>query len=399
MQLFEDTLPEIVAAALHSPMFYLSLSDKGAFHTNVMAWLVREYPEAMVKWLRKQLRISVKNIVKVQHEPNGFPFPLVLFMDNEQERKVIVIENHMSYTPGAEYLPELTKKAREYYGTRAQVLLLCVSDLFFVVQRDTYALSDDLNICCYEEIAEMLKTLPTRSKSHAAVLDDYSFTLKQYCRIHDAATNLSFDAPFIGTFREWEDALRKMGLMDYGVFYTFIHAVYSRCEALLQEICKRLEIPLALTLYTQATTALSSNNHLYFLEKSDGKPRIKIAVTTHEGNDNGSRISLGVQIKGNEFRLYAAISADQTDLKDFATVLHGKNFWLTFRDTPEPQKVSQLWDKNLVLQDFELHQVFGSNSARILVSDVYDSTSAEDIINAMVSYIQHSRKNVEARDF
>ncbi len=368
-----SSITELAATLRHSPMFQLSLSSKELFHSNFLAWLAEEYPEFVATWLAERLGIAATTIARVRREAHNFD--LLLFVDDEETGSVVVLENKVKSLPEASQLQAYTKEAQKLYGNRARFLLLSLSDPTSILAEHSH-----WNVCRYAEYADMLKTIPARNDYHAALLNDYIFTIGQYCRIQELAASMSDDAPLLGSLAQFEP-LRES---RFDMF-----AVKVRYERVLQSICERLNIPQSAALSTQKRVV--GDVRAYFgVSGSSRKPLLGIEVVVAAAPDT-EPMSIGVQVEGNQFRLFAAMERGGTVLEEQARILLERNHWFSFRESSDLQALERLWSGDAQTKDFCGYSQNGVKNFVYCYKPFSEDVSAEEIINAVVMYMRFAQ--------
>lgn len=385
MQPSENTLLEIADLLRQSPAFRLSQQTHGrieGFQSSFLAWLAEEYPEAVALWLRECLEIFTETIVRVRQESSGDY--VLLFLDDEKTGHVVAVK-HKIDTEGGPFSPSLTditKETRETYGDRAQFLLFSLGDPSSMLPKH-----HPWTVCRYDYYAETLQTLRTRRHRHsdyyhAALLSDYVFTLRQYSRIHNLVAAIGNDEPLLGSIQKFLP-LREIGLEWYAVRY--------RYESITDAISKRLE------------TKPEINSSLSFFRRGDvlgdiaihwgswSPVTIEFGVSILVHTDDGKKsLTLNVDICDNQFCLCAGIGRDDAKLKQFAHTLRKENRWFTFQETPEIQALGHLWGEDSQTQDFCYTP---SETFVYCYKSFAETVSANEIINAIVLFIQYAQKS------
>lgn len=368
-----NSIAELAATLRHSPMFQLSLSSKELFHSNFLAWLAEEYPEFVATWLAGRLGIPATTIVRVRREAHNFD--LLLFVDNEDTGSVVVLENKVKSLPEAPQLQAYTEKAHELYGKRVHFLLLSLSDPTSIL-----AENNRWNVCRYAEYADVLKKVPARNDYHAALLNDYIFTIGQYCRIQELAVSISDDEPLLGSLTQF-DPLRES---RFDMF-----AVKVRYERVLQKICERLNISQSAALSTQKHVVGDARAY-YGVSGSSRKPLLGIEVVIAAASDT-EPMSIGVQVEGNQFRLFMAMERGGAALEEQARILLERNYWFSFRESSELQALERLWSGEAQTKDFCGYSQNGIKNFVYCYKPFSDTLSAEEIINAVVMYMRFAQ--------
>lgn len=351
---------------------------------NFLAWLAEEHPEAVALWLREVLAVFTETVVRVRRDAFD---SLLLFLDFENEGPVVVVKHCTETLINPEELQYLVDKAREIYGTRAQFLLFTLRD-----PAPFMALYYPWSVCRFDYYAETLQTVRTRrytpsDHDHAARLSKYIFTLRLYSTIHRIAigANIGVDTSFLGSLTQF-DPMKDSG---FDIFATSV--LY---EQLLHGVCKQLSIPLYEVLSSDKRSVGAIRG--YFRGGSvSWKPLVGLecVIRADEGSES---MCLGVQVEGNQFRLYAAQQRGGAELEQFATALRAENRWFTFRETPELQALERLWGRknheDAQTKDFCGYSQNGIKNFAYCYKLFADAVNADDIINAVVLYIQFAQR-------
>jgi hypothetical protein len=244
------------------------------------------------------------------------------------------------------------------------------------------------SVCRFDYYAETLQTVRTRryktsDHDHAARLSKYIFTLRLYSTIYNIASGANFgrNTPFLGSLTKF-DPMKDSG---FDIF-----AISVRYEQLLHGVCEQLATPLYDVLSSDKRSI--GGIHGYFRSGSTSqKPLVGLECVIRA--DEGSEpMSLGVQVEGNQFRLYASMQDGGAELERFSAAMHTRNLWFTFQETPELRVVEWLPDEEGQEKDFYGYSQNGIKNFIYCYKTFADTMSVEEIINTVLMYTQCMRQ-------
>jgi hypothetical protein len=101
-----------------------------------------------------------------------------------------------------------------------------------------------------------------------------------------------------------------------------------------------------------------------------------------------------VAIIGSEFRLYASQANGGEALEQFVYELYDENRWFTLQETPELQALERLWGEKHPGGDFHEYSHRDIKTYFCRCTLIAKETSSQDLVNAVVAYIQYLRNNL-----
>ncbi|NHN34386.1 PD-(D/E)XK nuclease family protein [Paenibacillus agricola] len=319
----EESTQDELSGLEQSPLFQLSLASKELFHSNFLSWLLLQYPalgaEVLARWIGEEG--SSCSINRVEREQKNRDL-VVYFTAAAGQSKVLTIENKVKSTPD---LAQLEKYAN---GSGDQDYFLLLS-----LTRPSFMMGDSIQLqngkvwafLNYKRLGELLEPLcePIRQSSpyHAFLLRDYVSFIKKLHRVgqsaelNPAVDNYDWYAPS----NRWLSRLRTLRLYD--LYVKHVHA------QLAWEFHKRMEseipsLPLTLeTAWENAPVGHAFTNS--GMTKGTGLSEIKYVV----GTLSGKPVVLGVQIQGEQFRLFVE---SRIKAKEMAEMLLQEKEWFRF---------------------------------------------------------------------
>jgi hypothetical protein len=165
-------------------------------------------------------------------------------------------------------------------------------------------------------------------------------------------------------------------------------AVKVRYERVLQKICERLNISQSAALSTQERV-VGDVRAYYGVSGSSRKPLLGIDIIIAAASDT-EPMSIGVQVEGNQFRLFAAMERGGV-LEEQARILLERNHWFSFRESSELQALERLWSGDAQTKDFCGYSQNGIKNFVYCYKPFSDTLSAEEIINAVVMYMRFAQ--------
>ncbi|PEZ76350.1 PD-(D/E)XK nuclease family protein [Bacillus sp. AFS017274] len=306
-----------------SPMFQLSLTSKELFHSNFVAWVISNYKTECSSLLTEYLNIPIDfSITEVKRE-EGKKDITVYFNNQHGELVKLIIENKVKGIPTYEQLLKYTTTAKNEF-----FMLLSLVTPIFAVNDSVYIKEFQKEWKCmdYKKLAEIfqkvVKQVEVKNVYHANVIKDYIMCATSLQKLSEMVSgDLREDIyNYYSTNTNIFSMFKEVRLHDF-----FLKLKHEMIAAEFFTAIKN-EIP-GIKLVSAKKWETSKAEEVFVgsgFTNGSGLSEVKYVI----GEREDSPIILGVQIQGNQFRLFTE-SKKQISL-NIAKYLHNNNMWFDF---------------------------------------------------------------------
>jgi hypothetical protein len=311
-----------------SPMFQLSLTSKELFHSNFICWVITNYMKecssAFSSFLHEVDDFFITNVKREE----GNKDIIIYFRNHEGQNRKLIIENKVKSLPNYEQLVKYTTQDQ----SETYVLLSLVSPPFSQNGK-VYIPEFNKTWTCisYQDLAHLLQGIVLEIEAmnpyHANIITDYiQLVLSLYDLTLDVIGEIRSDRyNYYGSNNKSFETFREIRMHDFFlklkhemIALEFYKETHQRFPDLHFVPSKKWEDAKAEEVFVGSGFTNAS-----------GLSEIKYVIT--EKAD--SPIILGVQIQGNQFRLF--VEADKKISFKVADQLLNHNLWFDFSKAVE----------------------------------------------------------------
>lgn len=363
-------MDKIIASLLESPLFNLSLSSKELFHSNLLYWIGKNYPNETGEFFSKycQKYPEDKHIISVKREKDNIDFSFEY--PNGQE---VFIENKVK---SLVHLSQLERYSNNTTENKNYILLSLSKPTFEISEESSFNLKGVnwfyLSYSDYNLFIEELSN-KARSSYHQNLFKDYNTFITGLVEIEKiSALRLSDKFDFHSTtFDKIYKSLIDLRLHDF-----YLKRKYeSLCNLIF---LNTKECGLTRLNFGEQSDWETEIGELTFgsgMTNSQGLSDIKFKVATN--------LLLGIQIQGENFRLFIEDKDGGLAYK-VKEILLDKSLWFTFSRFGE----SAVYPKGL--KGFNKYgNTFYYKSVKLGAG-----YSVEEIVNIVVEYLTQIRSNL-----
>ncbi|MFT4415537.1 PD-(D/E)XK nuclease family protein [Fredinandcohnia humi] len=312
-----------------SPMFQLSLSSKELFHSNFLSWIISNYKEEFSGILSKyilNLKNDNLNILTVKREEKNTDIT-IYFSDDRGNVYKLIIENKVKSIPAYSQLLSYTSSEKnEYY------VLLSLSEPSFQDKNKIYIKEYDKtwSYINYSDLIGILnianETITGKNYYHSQIVADYTTMIKEIRKLLFRDNSRKSRYYFYSEDGKKQiDELREVRLHDF--FLKLQH------EKIAGDILKKLKIAKpSLNYVPNQKWELSKAGQVFVgsgFTRGSGLSEVKYVLCERLK----SPIILGIQIQGNQFRLF--VEAYLEISQKIAQELEMEKVWFNFEDLNE----------------------------------------------------------------
>jgi hypothetical protein len=306
-----------------SPMFQLSLTSKELFHSNFICWVITNYRKECSPVFSRYLHEADDFfIINVKRE-EGNKDIIIYFGNHDGQTKKLIIENKVKSLPNYEQLVKYTTKDQ----SETYILLSLVSPPFSQSGK-VYIPEFNKEWTClsYQDLAHLLQEIvheiEAMNSYHANIITDYiQLVLSLHHLTLDVIGEIRSDRyNYYGSSNKSFETFREIRMHDFFlklkhemIALEFYKVLHNRFPDLHFVPSKKWEDAKAEEVFVDSGFTNAS-----------GLSEIKYVIT--EKAD--SPIILGIQIQGNQFRLF--VEADKKISLKVAEQLVNHNLWFNF---------------------------------------------------------------------
>lgn len=326
-----------ISSLQSSPVFNMSLSSKELFHSNFLAWAIKQYPQQAKDFFCKVIKLE-DNECKCECDDNS-----IQCVDREKKNidlsfKIcdccsIYIENKFKSIAYKEQLDEYSEKLSKMQGCKRFILLSLKTPKFFKDSIYTKQNQKDWKLVTYEELLNGFYCEIVNDEKiecyEKGLIQDY---IKSFCIIINQALSV-FDC-----FNQGKDCgennqycisnLHQNGTTENNILKKFQKI---RLQDLLQ---KGIFEDFAYQLHDASKLNFTSIPPQDIIYGKDTQEKGHIGIYFSYTNNQGlagiqyspiDGCSLGVQIQGNEYKQY--VIGDDKKMENLANCLLSTNEW------------------------------------------------------------------------
>lgn len=369
-----------------SPMFYLSLTSKELFHSNFISWIIINYKDECSKLFSRFLpgADNPKITYVTREEKNK---DIVIYFEIQTGKKsTLVIENKVKSIPNYEQLRKYTTN-----DASEQYLLLSLIKPTFLTNNNAINIQDldrEWVYLNYGDLAdlfeEIIHEIEQENKYHALIVNDYIKVAQGLnCLTNDIYEHTSSGVyDFYQPRNKLIPLLREIRLHD---FYLKLNH-----EIIAGEIYRRIKDELPDSWLVPNKNWKTSISQEVFVgsgfTRGSGISEVKYVI----GEKHDSPIIVGVQIQGDQFRLF--IESKKGSAIKIAEELYRSGLWFDFnilmssgisvnKEYPESRNSAKTFNT--------YSNEFYYRSAKL------KSCKVSDLIDVVVEYVHYIHKNKE----
>lgn len=358
-------MDDIFERLRHSPLFHLSLASKELFHSNFLAWLAGEYPQAMAKMFARFLpRPGASRILRAEREQKNVD--LRFEFDDGQ---ALVIENKVKSLPREQQLAEYAARST---GETGFLLLSLNRPAFIPIGSSSVTIGSVWHYMSYRDLADGLPELVAENPYHAALLADYIGFIET---LDDMQTSVAVQSDEVDFYRL--EAGRK------GMRRARMHDVVDKIR--FSQLAERVEVALRDAGFPVVRAKFPTGEPAEVSVDSNmtrGVGLLDVKYLLAKTND-GEPIMLGVQIQGRDFRIVVEMKSNQARADRIATALLNGRIWFRLDHIPggaeRPAK-----------RNFNQY-----NGLFLYRSKKLDNASPTWIVDTILSYMNLIRENAD----
>lgn len=324
-------MENLVKKLEESVLFNLSLGSKELFHSNIIAWFWKQYPDVLYDIFKDVLPNAPKS-------PRSFPDiyrekqNIDLYVEYKDDY-CIVIENKVKSLPNKQQLEEYSDKFKDKPAT--DFVLLSLSRPAFFAENRNSAIINNANwyFMSYSELAGKMDGMQDKIKVeyHRSLWQDYVTFIKSLTVLVDNA-RAQWSSNFFYEFNE----LRKLRVNDLIEKLKFSELV-EEVKRGLREISNS-----DLQFYDGPWTEMAekSVSIVSGMTRSVGLFDLKYAIKRVD--EKHSPAVVGIQLQGEHLRLFFENICKDSPAEKVANKLYDKGLWFSFsKDIPSLNEIDE----------------------------------------------------------
>jgi hypothetical protein len=365
-----------------SPMFQLSLTSKELFHSNFIYWVIDNYKDECTSIFSRFIAGENYVITSVKREEKNKD--LVLYLKNEEgSTSTLIIENKVKSIPNYEQLKRYTTK-----NSSENYILLSLTKPTFLADDNQFKIAElnrEWNFISYQVLAEMFREI-------APVINDknsyHSMIIKDYIELAEALhalTNQIYESTkagvydFYNTQNEFMNLLREIRLHDF--YLKLNHEIIASefAQKIKKEIPDINLVPSKPWKDVRSSEVFAASG----FTRGTGISEVKYAI----GEKNGYPVIMGVQIQGNQFRIY--IESNKLIAYNYAKEIYDNKLWFDF--SPVVKKgIAENYEYPV---SGKVNKLFNTYSNEFYYRSVkLKKCTIVDLIDIVVGYVQFIHK-------
>ena len=276
----------------------LSLTSKELFHSNMLAWLLENHPSFAMRFLNVDQPVEIK----VDREKYNFDLLVTYRTHTQGEDKKVIVENKVKSLPYSKQIQEYKNKEKGQTGF-IYLSLMGISDAFWNQH-------SDVRFIDYKQLSKWIsESGKLQNDYHDALVRDYCDLIDYLLEIKEAAE----DTQILKFTEDEEKVLRQIRMFD---------VAQKICYAILAENC------------TEALIKTGIPNIIFPLEvgftHSIASFSVKLKFYDDATKSQQAPILLGIQIQGNQYRLFVESETASDDVLPLAGALFENELWLHY---------------------------------------------------------------------
>ncbi len=293
-----ESFEDIVRGLSSSPLFNLSLASKELFHSNFLAWLCEAYPEPAGEFFAKYLKTppASSHIKQAARERRNVDLTLK-YPDGQQ----LIIENKVKSIPSKEQLKEISSK--KWDPSKTSFLLLTLVDPLFRLEGagEWLHLTYRQLACALEQLLPRIDAAGTDRDYHGKLVRDYIAFIRRLDELQSLLAVRWEDESsdfFAATPQQFKD-LKRIRVHDVIDKLRYAKLSEELIDALRGDgfSPKDAISPRDLEIAPTGTVVVESE-----MTHGTGLTNLKYVLT--DKARFGESVVLGVQLQGNQFRLF-----------------------------------------------------------------------------------------------
>lgn len=276
----------------------LSLSSKELFHSNMLAWLIENHD----RFAKKFLNVDQHTIVRVEREKDNFDLLVTFHTPGDSQENKVIVENKVKSLPDSAQVQRYKDKNKGHSGF-IYLSLMGASDSF----QKQHA---DVRFIDYEKISEWIsESGKLQDPYHDALVRDYRDLIDSLLVIKKVAAVPRENR--LGFTRTEEESLRKIRMFDVAQKIRYSALAEECTESLKKSGIENIVFPLEVG-----------------LTRSVGLISVKLRFYDMATRSQQAPVLLGVQIQGNQYRLFVESETHSDDVMPLTEALLENQLWL-----------------------------------------------------------------------